>query len=307
MRATSLPLLALLGSLAAGEAAAEEHAIPFAPLVDESLVDPDNPTKVFRLDFAEVEARFPLSRADVAALTPDMLAEMSQEEIDQIYARLTAGPMPEGYYASTLFFAGEGNLHERLEEIVGTLPGRIASASLEGLVGIADVIWKGKVFFPKEGIARTPVQDIPPLRLLVDDPDTLASATIPRAGPLRHLLPSDSVWLLFPAKVYCGQSLIDGRRESIVIDYNYGDEIEGFRSRPDALLARGGMALRDEMRMVRPGFYLGRAYVGRTFLMNFTLANPRVAARDADAFAAGADIAEACWPGEQARLTGDFR
>jgi hypothetical protein len=306
MRAAS-HVLTLLAALFAGDVAAEERAIPFAPLVDRSLADPDNPAKTFRLDFAEVEAAYPLSRADAATLTPAMLAELSQEEIDQIYARLTAGAMPEGYYASELFFAREGNLHERLEEIVGIVPGRAAAASLEGLLGLADAVWKGKVFFPDEGIARTPVQDIAPLRLLVDDPDTLASATVPREGPLRLILPADAVWLLFPAKVYCGQSLIDGRRESIVVDYNYADEIDGFRARPDALLARGGLALRDEMRMVRPGFYLGRAYVGRMFLMNFTLVNRRVLERDADAFASGAAIAEACWPGEQARRSGEYR
>ena len=30
--------------------------------------------------------------------------------------------------------------------------------------------------------------------------------------------------LFFPAKVYCAQSLLDGRRESIVIDYAFSDE-----------------------------------------------------------------------------------
>ena len=37
-----------------GTQAAERPDIPFAPLLDESLKDPDNPTKVFRVDFARL-------------------------------------------------------------------------------------------------------------------------------------------------------------------------------------------------------------------------------------------------------------
>src|SRR5262249_57729753 len=117
----------------------------------------------------------------------------------------------------------------------------------------------------------------------------------------RVFFPTISVWLLFPAKVYCGQSLLDGRRESIIVDYNYNDEIEGYRNNPDHLVGRGGLALRDEIRMVRPGFYLGRAYVGHMFLLNFTLYDPSLAERAAADFAAGKDLAEDCWPGEQTR------
>ena len=44
--------------------------IAFAPLTDTSLHDPDNPIKVFRVDMAKVEHDFPLSRTDLASLTP---------------------------------------------------------------------------------------------------------------------------------------------------------------------------------------------------------------------------------------------
>src|SRR5262249_45680501 len=103
-------------------------------------------------------------------------------------------------------------------------------------------------------------------------------------------------WLLFPAKVFCGQSLLDGRRESIVIDYFYSDELPGYRERPDFLACRNGLQVRDEIRMVRPGFYLGRAYVGKVFLLNFTLFNSKVA--QANATAAN----ESCWSGTQDRV-----
>ena len=92
-------------------------------------------------------------------------------------------------------------------------------------------------------------------------------------------------WLLFPAKLYCGQSLLDSRRESIIIDYFFTDEIPGYRQKPDFLAGRNGLAVRDEIRMVRPGFYLGRAYVGKVFLLNFTLYNKAIAERDGPGFA----------------------
>ena len=39
--------------------------IPFAPLIDTALADPDNPTQVFRVDLAQVEHEFPLTRAEL--------------------------------------------------------------------------------------------------------------------------------------------------------------------------------------------------------------------------------------------------
>ena len=106
---------------------------------------------------------------------------------------------------------------------------------------------------------------------------------------------------MFPAKLHCGQSLLDGRRESVIIDYAYTDEIEGYQESPDSLAGRGGLLIRDEIRMVRPGFYLGRAYAHKAFLLNFTLYNADVAEAEGTAFAEGGTIAEDCWTGEQIR------
>ena len=38
------------------------------------------------------------------SVTPGRLAEYSQEQVDQIYGRLTAGPIPDGAYDGDLFF-----------------------------------------------------------------------------------------------------------------------------------------------------------------------------------------------------------
>ena len=67
-------------------------AVPFAHLTDDTLKDPDNATKAFRIDFARVEREVPLSHADLAKITPQNIAKLSQEQVDQIYGRLTAGP-----------------------------------------------------------------------------------------------------------------------------------------------------------------------------------------------------------------------
>ena len=65
--------------------AAERPDIPFAPLVDERLKDPDNPTKVFRVDFARIEHDVPLSRVRPgqahAGQSPDSAAGGSRSDL----------------------------------------------------------------------------------------------------------------------------------------------------------------------------------------------------------------------------------
>jgi hypothetical protein len=273
-------------------------AIPFAPLADTAIKDPDNPTKIFRVDFARVEFEFPLSRADRMKLTPENVARMSQEQVDQIYGRLTAGPIPDGAYKGDLFFAAGDSLRDRLDEILGGVGGRIAADKLDNLERVGRALWKGKMFYRDKRELRNLISDFAPLLPLIDSPATIMKTKIAREGWLGYVLPANEVWLLFPAKLYCGQSLVDGRRESIIVDYNYGDEIEGYRPSPDSLASRGGLKIRDEIRMVRPGFYLGRAYTNRMFLLNFTVYNDDVAKKGKADFDAGKPIAEDCWPGE---------
>jgi hypothetical protein len=289
----------LAASLLASPATAQVD-IPFAPMQDAAIKDPDNPTKTSRIDFARVEAEFPLSRADLMKLTPDLIATLEQEKVDQIYARLTAGPLPDGPYLGDFFFARGDNKDARIEEIIGGLRGRLAGAAVSFLELIGNDLWRGKVFYRDQRIARTMVRDRAALREFVGDPATIMTTTVPDETWLSRLFPNRA-WLLFPAKVHCGQSLLDGRRESIVVDHNFNDEVEGYRASPDSLAGRGGLRIRDELRMIRPGFYLGRAYANRMFLANFTLYNPAIADPQEDAFRSGAPTTEECWPGEQVR------
>ena len=278
-------------------------AIPFAPLEDAALKDPDNPIKRFRIDMARVEHEFPLSRQDRMKITPENLQALSQEQVDQIYGQLTAGPIPDGQYSGKLFFergetADEDNkLRTRLGEIFGGPEGRLIGIKTELLEKFGSHLWKGKVFFRDQRVLRNMIQDDLALWRLIDNPLGVMTTTIPRSGPLREFFPTtDRVWLLFPAKLYCGQSLLDSRRESVIVDYHFAEDIEGYRARPDSLAGRGGLRIRDEIRMVRPGFYLGRAYANRMFLLNFTLINADVAERGAQAFESGGALAEDCWP-----------
>jgi hypothetical protein len=247
-------------------------------------------------DFARVEHELPLGPADLMKLTPQNLATLSQEQVDQIYARLTAGPIPDGAYNGTFFFA-EGGGVKRLSELMGGLKGLAVRVKLDKLETIGQMLWKGKVFYRDQRLLRNMIQDRQLLKLVVDDPDGLPKTDIPGRKILGLI--QDDAWLLFPAKLYCGQSLLDSRRESVIIDYAFNDEIEGYRERPDFLAGRRGLKIRDEIRMVRPGFYLGRAYMGHVFLLNFTLYNEDVAEAGAADFMQTGRVTEDCWQGSQ--------
>lgn len=245
-------------------------------------------------DFARVEHEFPLTTADLQKLTPGNLKNFSQGELDQIYARLAAGPIPDGPFDGDLIFPKGEEGDRRLAEIVGGLPGAAVELKLHRIEELGRALWKGKVFYRNEHLLRNRIEDLVLLKPLIEGDLT----TIPKIT-----VHGKDQWLLFPARLYCGQSLLDSRRESIIIDYFFTDELPGYRHRPDYLAGRNGIKVRDEVRMVRPGFYLGRAYVGKVFLLNFFLYNKELAERDGPAFERTGTVKEDCWPGTQQRTT----
>jgi len=281
-------LSTLVATMLVGACGKEEApAIKFASYGQEHAAKPD---------FAQVEHEFPLAPSDLAKITPSNIALLDQEQVDQIYARLTAGPIPDGPYDGRLFFPRGGSGKLRLSEIAGGgLRGfavDIAGAKID-LIG--ETLWKGKVFYRSEMLLRNRIEDLATLKKpgLVDED---------AANPLKKISAGGGdQWLLFPAKLYCGQSLLDGRRESIIIDYAFTDDIAGYRRMPDSLAGRDGFKIRDEIRMVRPGLYLGRAYIDRAFALNFVLYNKEVAERDGPAFTKGGAVNEDCWAGTQKR------
>jgi len=247
-------------------------------------------------DFARVEQNYPLratelTRAELAKITPRYLASLDQEQIDQIYARLTGGPIPDGPFEGELFFPRGISGKARISEIVGGgLKGLAINLAVKKLDLLGEVLWKGKVFYRDKRVLRNRIEDLVVLKPVIEGSLT----DIPKIT-----VNGRDAWLLFPAKLYCGQSLLDGRRESIIIDYAFTDEVEGYRERPDFLAGRRGFKVRDEIRMIRPGFYLGRAYMSRVFVLNFTLYNKEIDKRDTDAFVRTGKINEDCWVGTQ--------
>ena len=253
--------------------------LKFAPYGDDYRSKPD---------FAAVEHQFPLAPADLAKLTPDNMKNYDQEQIDQIYARLTAGPIPDGSYDGGLFFPKGKSGDRRLTEIVGGLPGLAVELKSIKMEMLGAALWRGKVFYRKDMLLRNRIDDTPLLKPLIEAKPT----AIQKQG---------EQMLLFPAQLYCGQSLLDSRRESIIIDYFFSDQLPDYHPRPDFLAARNGLQVRDEIRMVRPGFYLGRAYVSKAFLLNFTLYNAEADKRDGEEFGKTGQVKEDCWPGTQSR------
>ncbi len=256
-----------------------EARIEFAPYGESYREKPD---------FAQVEYQYPIPRRELKKLTPKDLEQFDQEQLDQLYARLTAGPIPDGPFDGTIIFA-KGSGIKRAAELLGGLKGLAVRFKAKKLEIIGEALWKGKVFYRDQRVLRNRIEDLAPLKPVIKGDLSM----IPKM-----MVGGREAWLLFPAKLYCGQSLLDGRRESIIIDYAFSDEIEGYREVPDFLASRHGFKVRDEIRMVRPGFYLGRAYMDRFFVLTFTLYNAEIAKRDASAFLAG-KLPEDCWVGSQ--------
>ena len=243
-------------------------------------------------DFARVEYEYPLTPAELDKLTPKNLKNFDQEQIDQIYARLTPGPIPDGSFEGGLFFPKGASGDRRLSEIVGGLPGIAVELKTVKLETLGAALWKGKVFYRDDRLLRNRIEDTTLLKPLIEgDLGTIPKITVN----------GKDAWLMFPARLYCGQSLLDSRRESIIIDYAFTEELPGYRQRPDFLAGRNGLQVRDEIRMVRPGFYLGRAYLGKVFLLNFTLYNEEIAEREGGAFLKTGQVKEDCWTGTQSR------
>ncbi|HJU06633.1 MAG TPA: hypothetical protein VJ692_15905 [Nitrospiraceae bacterium] len=274
------------GLLAACNRDSSPPDIKFAPSSGEGYVS--------KADFARLEHELPLAPADLMKITPANLEAATQEEVDQIYARLTAGPIPDGAFEGRIIFPKGSSRQARVAEIMGGgFKGRVVNFKSAKLEQLGEVVWKGKVFDRNERVLRNRINDLAVLKPILGDD----------IGSIQKIeIDGKDAWLLFPAKLYCGQSLLDGRRESIIIDYAFTDDIPGYRDMPDALAGREGLQIRDEIRMVRPGFYLGRAYMKRAFVLNFTLYNKDIADKETDAFNSSGTVNEDCWVGPQ-RMT----
>ncbi len=236
----------------------------------EKVVAPDipfGPTGDAALQPNELQRKFPLDDSARKLLTQENIELFDQERIDQIYLRLNAGPIPDGPYHGSFFFS-EGAQFRNIADVVGGLRGRLVDLKLDKLNKIGELLWRGKVFY------RGKRQ----LRNIIDKEQVVAALfDVPVEQMRRETVFGEEVALLFPAKLYKGTSQLDARRPSVIIDYAENAGIDGYIEAIDGLVGKNGLQIRDEIRMIRPGFYLGRAYFGTLFGLNFTLYNEEVA------------------------------
>jgi hypothetical protein len=219
-------------------------------------------------DLARLRSEFAITNAERLALTPENLKTLSQDQVDQIYLRLTAGPHPDGPYRGDLFFPRDRDHNARIADVARpgpAFPSHLGALKVESL---GRMLWKGKVFFWSQGILRNRIEQLTVLKPFIDNPETIPKLTFD----------GQTTWLLFPAKLSCGESRFDKTRPSAIVDYAKGSEVEGYREIPDKLAGPEALNIRDEVRFIRKGFYLGRAYFGDRFGLNFTLVDPATTA-----------------------------
>jgi hypothetical protein len=219
-------------------------------------------------DVTRLRSDYPLSAAERQALTQDNFRALTQDQVDQIYARLHSGPIPDGPFRGDLFFPRDREGRASIRDLPDPAPRLLAHVATLRAERLGRALWKGKTFFRSQGILRNRIDDLAILRPIIKD-----SSTIPRMT-----FDGQTTWLLFPARLSCGESRFDKTRPSVVVDYSRGSEVEGYRPVPDKLAGPEGLNIRDEIRLVRPGFYLGRAYFGDRFALNFTLIDPATSA-----------------------------
>lgn len=218
-------------------------------------------------DVAKLRSDFPLTDAERAALTPESIRRLTQDEVDQIYQRLDSGPIPDGPFRGDLFFPRGSKSDIRLGELSGVPRDTLAELAVVRVETLGKALWRGKVFFRADGVLRNRIEELSILKAFVRDWESIPKLTFDGA----------TTWLLFPAKLSCGDSRFDPAHKSILIDYSKGSTVEGYREVPDALAGPERLDIFDEVRLVRPGFYLGRAYFRGSFGLNFTLVDPAVA------------------------------
>src|SRR4030095_17229747 len=95
---------------------------------------------------------------------------------------------------------------------------RLAGLGVRKTEGLGRVLWKGKVFYRNERVLRNRIEDLAVLAPLTGGTTE---------GIQKQSVNGRDTFLLFPAKLYCGQSLLDGRREAGVLDYAFTAQIPG--------------------------------------------------------------------------------
>ena len=140
------------------------------------------------------------------AMDVHTLMEMSQAQLDDLFTKSAAGPIPDGAAKGTAIIA----------------PGTVFSPAIAQAINF--FAWQGKTFDGPHGVLRNRISVLG-LNAIV-------------------------------AEVYKGPSWYD-QKECIVLDYS-----------KTSLVAQW---IRDEIRLIEPGTYLGKVYGGKKRLIDFAL------------------------------------
>ena len=134
------------------------------------------------------------------------LLKMNQAQLDELFTKSKAGPIPDGAATGTAIVAA----------------GTVFSPAIAKAVSL--FAWQGKNFDAKHGVLRNRIT----------------------AFGLNAIV----------AEVYKGPSWLD-QKECIILDYS-----------KTSLVAQW---IRDEIRQIEPGTYLGKVYGGKKRLIDFAL------------------------------------
>src|SRR3546814_6337139 len=89
---------------------------------------------------------------------PENIKNFDQEQLDQIYARLSAGPIPDGAFDGDLVFPKGSSGDHRLSEIVGSIGGMAVEWKTLKLEDLGRALWKGKVFYRDQRLLRNRIE-----------------------------------------------------------------------------------------------------------------------------------------------------
>jgi len=140
------------------------------------------------------------------AMDVHKLLEMSKAQLDELFTKSPAGPIPDGPTEGTAIIA----------------PGTVFSPRIAAAINL--FVWQGKTFDAPHGVLRNRISALG-LNAIV-------------------------------AEVYKGPSWLD-QKECIVIDYSKTSTVAHW--------------IRDEIRLIEPGTYLGEVYWEKSPLIHFAL------------------------------------
>ena len=227
--------------------------IPFVRNADPAYNNQEEKFYSLKADFSEVERLAPLRMAAFNPLKATDLRTMSLEEFNQLYARLSSGPMPLGDFSGTIltakppvFQAVKKRIMKQINVVKPIVDITSVICGHDGEDCLFEFIWRGKKFYDKNSMGQV------------------------EARTATSLIPFTTM-TLFPMNTYCGLSQVDGRRESIVSDGAFSDDFSSYVQIRDDLITRRNLNISEEYRMLRPGLYLGKVFSNRIFLFNLVL------------------------------------